>query len=46
MNFPDFIGFISEYDLICICESKLDDADVHNVDLEGYQLIPHNRKSP
>ena len=43
-NVPDFIDFISEYDLICICESKFDDADVHNVDLDGYQFIPHNRK--
>ena len=44
LNFPDFIDFISEYDLICICESTLDYADVHNVDLDGYQSIPHNRK--
>ena len=44
LNFPDFIDFIPEYDLICICESKLNDADVHNVDLDGYQFIPHNRK--
>ena len=26
--------------MICLCESKLDDADVNNVDLEGYQFIP------
>ena len=44
LNFPDFIDFIAEYDLICICESKLDDADVHNVDLDGYHFIPYNRK--
>ena len=42
LNFPDFIA---EYDLICICESKLDDADVHNVDLDGHQFIPHTGKS-
>ena len=44
LNFPDFIDLISEYALICICESKLDDADIHNVDLDSYQFIPHNRK--
>ena len=42
---PDLFYFISEYDRICICESKLDDTGVHNVDLEGYRFIPHNRKS-
>ena len=38
-NAHDFIDFISEYDMICVCESKLDDADVHNANPEGYKFI-------
>ncbi len=43
LNIPDFVNFISGYDIISILETKLDDADVHNVDIDNFKFVPLNR---
>ena len=43
--FPDFIEFIKKYDIVCISETKLDDIDVINVQLDGYTFFAKNRIS-
>jgi hypothetical protein len=33
-NYPDFIQLISEYDILCVLQSKLDKYDI--IDIPGY----------
>jgi hypothetical protein len=40
--YPDFCQFISQYDLICLVETKL--ADTDTVDLPGYTAFYKNRE--
>ena len=44
LKVPEFVGFLSKHDFICLSETKLDDADVYNVLLPGFTYIPCNRK--
>ncbi len=43
LNTPDFINLVSSYDIISILETKCDDADVKNVNLDHFEFIPLNR---
>ena len=40
---PDFVSFISKYDIIGIQESKLDDAD--KIQIPGFNVFSNNRKA-
>ena len=40
--FPEFLHFISQYDILCFVETKLDDID--KIDIPGYTLYTNNRK--
>ena len=42
INYPEFITFIKQHDIIGVQESKLDDVD--KISIEGYQIFTHNRK--
>lgn len=41
LNCPEFISLINQYDVICIQESKLDDADA--ISVAGYHIFTNNR---
>ena len=41
MKYPDFEDFISNYDIICVPESKLDDGC--NLDFKGFNCYMNNR---
>ena len=41
IKYPDFVSFISTYDIIAISENKLDDTD--SVDMPGYVAFYKNR---
>ena len=38
LNNPDFIEFISLYDIICLTETKIDQYDT--IDVEGFTILP------
>jgi exonuclease III len=44
LNLPEFTDFIKLYDIICINETKLDELDIINVNVEGYDFLSLNRK--
>lgn len=45
LKFPEFTEFCSCYDIIALCETKTDNIDVDNVNLEGYEYFFVNRKT-
>jgi len=44
LRYPEFTEFCNKYDLIALCETKLDSIDVKNVSLENYDFVYVNRK--
>ena len=42
VQYPDFISFVNQYDVVCLAETKLDETDV--VLLDGYTFISQPRK--
>jgi hypothetical protein len=44
LKFPDFIDFIQKNDIVCINESKLDEFDVPNINIDGYQFWSKHRQ--
>lgn len=41
-NYPDFVDYITSYDIFCIAETHLDDTDI--VDIPGYIFLAKHRK--
>ena len=42
VQYPDFISFVNQYDVVCLAETKLDEADV--ILLDGYTFISQPRR--
>ena len=42
VQYPDFISFVNQYDVVCLAETKLDETDV--VLLDGYTFISQPRR--
>ena len=42
LNYPDFTDYISNYDILCLVETKLDQTDI--VSLPGFDCISHPHK--
>lgn len=40
--FPEFCNLVNNYDLFCVCETKLDKYDT--IELAGYDFLSQNRK--
>lgn len=42
--YPEFRDFISQYDIVCFQETKLDDIDINKIDLYDFDILFKNRK--
>ena len=42
VQYPDFISFVNQYDVVCLAETKLDETDV--VLLDGYTFVSQPRR--
>ena len=42
LNYPEFVEFISEFDILCLLETKTDDCA--EINIPGYSVQMKNRK--
>ena len=42
VQYPDFISFVNQYNVVCLAETKLDEADI--ILLDGYTFISQPRR--
>ena len=43
--YPDFIDFVKAHDIVCIKETKIDELDVPNIKIDGFQFWSKHRNA-